>query len=104
MCFVAWQRCKGNQDGHKIPRRHLIVRVTGIKGTPSHPTTPLGPSRAPKAHQKNAIGPKSSTLFCLVAVRPILVVVLPTFHHLQIGFAYCDTTATNPILGVAMVS
>ena len=66
--------------------------------------TPLGPSLAPKAHQKHAIGPKSSTLFCLVAVRPILVVVLPTFHHLQIGFAYCDTPATNPILGVAMVS
>ena len=104
MCFVAWQRLKGNQDGHKIPRRHLIVRVTGIQDAPSHPTTPLGPSCAPKAHQKHVIGPKSSTLFCLVALRPILVVVRPTVHQLQISFAYYDTISTNPILSIAMVS
>ena len=97
MCFVAWQRCKGNQGGHKIPRWHLIVRVTHIQGAPSHPTTPLGPSRVPKAHQKHALGPKSLSLFCLVVSRP-------AFHHLQVAFAYRDRTATNPILGVAIVS
>ena len=104
MCFVAWQRRKGNQNGHKIPRRHLIVRVTHIQGVPSHLTTPLGPSRAPKAHQKHALEPKSSSLLCLVASQPILLASRPTFHHLQIAFAYRSRTATNLILGVAMVS
>ena len=64
----------------------------------------LRPISRAQAHQKCTLGSKISTLFCLVAMRPILVAMRPTFHHLQIGFAYCDTTATNPILSVAMVS
>ena len=56
------------------------MRVTGIKGAPSHPTTPLGPTLEPKAHQKHAVGPKSSpkTRRWAQMLTPILVGRIPT--------------------------
>ena len=79
------------------------MRVTRIQGAPSHPTAPQARLARPSP-PKMRPWPKSSTLFCLVVMRPILVVVRPTVHQLQISFAYYDTISTNPILSIAMVS